>query len=210
MAKRLATTVVLAATAAMLCHAATLIKLSDAELVTHGDQIVLGTVTRVSTSWEDPDGDGQSQIFTTVEIRVEQSLKGGATAGSTVTFRQLGGRIGNLATSIPGLPKFSEGESALLFLEGSLTNPHYSPIPGLAQGRWIVRTENDGTRFARRDFSDSTFVRLDKDTHEDEVKPSEAEEPLADVLARFQKEIDKQAAEKKFNGSRQGQEESKK
>ena len=158
MAKRLATVVAFTATAALLCSAATLIKLSDAELVTHGDHIILGTVTRVSTSWEDPDGDGLAQIFTTIEIRVDQSLKGGARVAETVTFRQLGGRIGNLATHIPGLPKFSEGDSTLLFLEGSLTNPHYSPIPGLAQGRWIVRTENDGTRFARRDFSDSTFV----------------------------------------------------
>jgi hypothetical protein len=209
-AKRLATVVALTATAALLCHAATLIRLSDAELVTHGDHILLGTITKVSTSWEDPDGDGQSQIFTTIEIRVEQSLKGEARAGETVTFRQLGGRIGNMATNIPGLPKFSEGDSTLLFLEGSLTNPHYSPIPGLAQGRWIVRKDNDGTRFARRDFSDSTFIRRDANQKEEDIRPSEAEELLSDVLARYQKEIDKQAAEKKFNGSRQGQEESKK
>ncbi|KAF0244722.1 MAG: hypothetical protein FD180_2258 [Planctomycetota bacterium] len=210
MPKRLATIAAVTATAAILCHAATLIKLSDAELVSHGDHILLGTVTRVSTSWEDPDGDGKSQIYTTIEVRVEQSLKGGDRPGETVTFRQLGGRIGNMATNIPGLPKFSEGDSTLLFLEGSLTNPHYSPIPGLAQGRWLVRTENDGSRFARRDFSDSTFVRLDENQPVEDVKPSEAEEVLADVIARFQKEIDKQAAEKKFNGSRQGQEDSKK
>ena len=210
MVRRLATVVAFTAAAAILCHAATLIRLSDAELVTHGDHILLGTVTKVSTSWEDPDGDGQSQIFTTIEVRVEQSLKGGDRVGETVSFRQLGGRIGNMATSVPGLPKFAEGDSTLLFLEGSLTNPHYSPIPGLAQGRWLVRTENDGSRFARRDFSDSTFIRRDENQKPEDIKPSEAEEPLADVLARFQKEIEKQAAEKKFNGSRQGQEENKK
>jgi hypothetical protein len=206
MAKRSATVVALIATAALLCRAATLINLSDSELVTHGDHILLGTVTRVTTSWEDPDGDGQSQIFTTIEVRVEQTLKGGDRVGETVTFRQLGGRVGNITTNIPGLPKFTEGDSTLLFLEGSLTNPHYSPIPGLAQGRWVVRTEHDGSRFARRDFSDSTFIRRDEKQKTEDIRPSEAEEPLADVIARFQKEIDKQAAEKKFNGSRQGQE----
>lgn len=198
--------VAICAAAALIGHAATLIRLSDAELVSHGEQIVLGTVARVSTSWEDPDGDGTSQIYTTIELRVEQSLSGNARPGETVTFRQLGGRIGNIEYNIPGLPKFAEGASTLVFLEGSLTNPNYSPVVGLAQGRWLVRRDNDGTRFARRDFSDSTFVQTDKDRPVEEARPSEAEEPLEEVIARYRKEIEKQASLKKHNGSRQGQE----
>lgn len=206
MARRPATVVAICAVAALVAHAATLIRLTDAELVSHGEQIVLGTVSRVSTSWEDPDGDGTSQIYTTIELKVEQALSGNARPGETVTFRQLGGRIGNIEFNIPGIPKFSEGASTLVFLEGSLTNPNYSPVVGLAQGRWHVRRDNDGTRFARRDFSDSSFVQTDKSRPVEEARPSEAEEPLEEVVERYRKEIEKQASLKKHNGSRQGQE----
>ncbi len=206
MARGRAALAAICAALALVAHAATLVRLSDAELVTHGEQVVLGTVSRVSTSWEDPDGDGVSQIYTTVELKVEQSLAGNARPGETVTFRQLGGRIGNIEYKIPGLPRFTEGASTLLFLEGSLTNPNFSPVVGLAQGTWNVRRENDGTRYARRDFSDSSFVQTDKDRPVEEARPSEAEEPLEDVIARFSKEIERQASLKKHNGSRQGQE----
>lgn len=194
------------AAAALAAGAATLVRLTDAELVAHGDHIVLGTVSRVSTSWEDPDGDGTSQIYTTIEIRVEESLKGGSRPGETVTFRQLGGRVGNIEYRIPGLPSFREGETTLVFLEGSLTNPHYSPIPGLPQGRWHVRTNPDGSRFARRDFSDATFIRREGDKAVEDARPSEAEEPVEDVLKRFREEIGRQEALRKHNGSRRDQE----
>lgn len=195
MNRRLLAVAVLVGGTALAARAAVLIRLTDAELVQHSSHVVAGTVTAVSTSWRDPDGDGVSQIWTTVELRVDQVLKGPSRVGDTLTFHQLGGRIGEVEFKIAGMPKFAQGDRELLFLMANLDNPKYTPLVGFAQGRWKIRTDDKGTDFARRDFSDSCFYRFDKNKPIEDAKPSEAEELLSDVVGRFQKEIAAQSGE---------------
>jgi hypothetical protein len=174
--------------------AAILVPLTDGQLVTSADQIVVGTVTTVQTSWRDPDQDGTSQIYTTVTVRVEDALKGDRRPGDALSFSQLGGTIGSITYAIHGMPEFVEGDRVLLFLQGSLDACKYTPIVGMAQGRWIVRTDDAGADLAHRSFKGSCFVMPDGSAAAADLTPSEAEEPLADVLARFRQEIARQAA----------------
>ena len=75
-----------------------------AERIVHG-------VVEESVSAADPPG----EIWTTYTIRVEESIKGGAAAGSTVEVRQPGGIAGDYRQWIPGTPHFSPGEEVILF-----------------------------------------------------------------------------------------------
>lgn len=175
--------------ACALAPAAVLIRLSDAQLVEHARHVVVATVTAVQPSWMDPDADGVSQIYTTIEVRVDQVLHGDARVGDPMSFIQQGGTIGRVQYRIHGMPEFAPGDRALLFLEGNLTACKYSPIVGLAQGRWIVRTDADGRDVARRDFTGCCFANPDGTPAQQDLTPDQGEEPLADLIGRFQQEI---------------------
>lgn len=166
-----------------------LVPLSDAQLTAASTHVVLVTFTGVSVSTQDPDGNGTSQPWTTLTARVDQSLKGPLAAGDTLTFLQMGGTAGGRTVRIPGMPAFAQGDRALLFLNGRLANPRFTPLVGWAQGAWRVRTAADGTEIAARDFSDSCFASLDDGRLAPGQKPPTPEEPLAALLARFQQEI---------------------
>lgn len=187
MLKRALVTLGLAAIVSIAARAAVLIHLNDAELVGHSAHIVEATVKDVSTAWMDPDGNGREEIWTTVRVRVDRVLKGGSSVGDVLTIRQLGGKIGDIEYHIFGMPEFAAGERDLLFLDARLDNSRYTPLVGLAQGRWKIRKTQEGAEVARRDFKDSCF--MDPDRGIEEQKPSEAEEPYEDVLGRFRKEV---------------------
>jgi hypothetical protein len=194
MKHRLVLSALLLGAAALVAHGAILLRMSDADMVRNSTHVVMGTVTAVTPAWADPDGDGISQIWTTVEVRVDQVLKGDLRVGDTFSFRQQGGRIGDIEFQIYGMPKFVQGDQELLFLDSHLMDSAYSPLTGLAQGRWKVTTDQNGVRTAKRNFDESCFVRLDQNNRPiAEPKPSDDPEPLDDVLQRFATEIQKQA-----------------
>jgi hypothetical protein len=191
--KRTAVTGLLLGAFAVASSAAVLARLSDAELVEHSESIVVVTVQSSQPSWQDPDGDGVSQIWTTVEVRVDQVLKGNHRPGDTLSLLQMGGQIGEIRYVIPGLPEFAAGERSLLFLDGNLDNPKYTPLTGWAQGRWKVTTAPDGSDRAQRDFAGSCFARQEGGEVVPDQAPPTPEEALSVVLQRFSQEIAAQA-----------------
>lgn len=201
MNRRLWIGAVVVAIGASAASAAILVKFSDTDLVQKSDRIVLGTVLSVTPEWRDPDADGVSQIWTAIEFRVDQVLKGPDQPGQTITFLQMQGKVDGTEYRLSGIPNFAAGEQHLLFLYGDLMNPKYTPLTGMAQGKWNVFPAQDNTLHARRDFSESCFLKRDGDRLVEDAKPSEAEEPLADVLARFQKEV---AAEQSASNDQEG------
>src|SRR6185312_15401393 len=56
-------------------------------------------------------------IYTYVEISVREGLAGPFGAGRTIVLKQLGGKVGDIVTTVPGSPRFKAGERALLFLD---------------------------------------------------------------------------------------------
>jgi len=175
-----------AAAFALPALAVTLIPLTDQEIAAHAAHAVVGTVTGTRVGELDPDGDGVSQPWTTVTLRVEQALKGEFRAGDTLSFRQMGGTVGQTTLRTPGLPQFAAGDRVLLFLNARLDNPAVSPLVGWSQGCWRIRTGGDGAAHAARDFSGACFATLRDGRLVAAKKPDSREEPLDDLLERFQ------------------------
>jgi hypothetical protein len=80
---------------------------------------------------------GAGEIWTFTNFAVEQVWRGAAPA--QITVRLLGGRAGNLTSSVSGVPRFQAGEEVLLFLE---------PTP---RGDFSVVSWEQGTFRVRRD-----------------------------------------------------------
>ena len=85
--------------------------LSIAELTTRSDVIVLGTVISTSSDWDS----GKTAIYTRIDLKVEQSFKGGASE-KKISFQQLGGKAGDMVSEIAGTAAFKTGEKVVVFL----------------------------------------------------------------------------------------------
>ncbi len=79
----------------------------------------------------------RGEIWTITTFEVLEIWKG--QAPPQISVRLLGGRIGNLASTVPGVPRFRPGEEAVLFLEparaGGLT------VTSWAQGTFRIRRD---------------------------------------------------------------------
>ncbi|HUP64054.1 MAG TPA: M57 family metalloprotease [Thermoanaerobaculia bacterium] len=91
--------------------AATYIVPADENLVSRADAIVRVTV-QSSFSYFAPDG----AIHTDSIVRVEESLKGRAAAGTMMAVTEAGGVVGDLAMFSSAAPSYRSGERAIAFL----------------------------------------------------------------------------------------------
>ena len=80
-----------------IAHSATLKNepLSVADLAKRSDVIALGAVASVSSEWNSQ----KTTIYTRIELSVEDLFKGAA-SGEMLSFYQLGGEVGNTASSV--------------------------------------------------------------------------------------------------------------
>lgn len=192
MRKRLILCSIFLGAAVLSVPALTLILLSESAIVRQSDRIVLGTVVTAQAQWLDPDGDGVQSIYTVATFRVDQTIKGTDLPGSNLTLHVFGGTIGNRTMVAPGIPLFKRDERLLLCLSPDIATCKYSSIVGAVQGRWTVRTDERGTDLARREFSDALYLTIDQHgSLVEAAEPKAVEEPLADVIARLQKEVQK-------------------
>ncbi len=84
-----------------------------AELVEESHSIVAGEVTDTHADWSAD----RTEIFTTVTLRVEQSLAG--PERTSVRFRVPGGTVGDMRLMVTHSPQFAVGERVLVFLAGA-------------------------------------------------------------------------------------------
>lgn len=111
---------------------ASLLRAMDlAELTTGADQIVVGDVLSSESAW---DAEHRS-IYSTIEIGVQESWKGSPPANGRIKIRQLGGTVGQIEMSVPGMPRFTPGERALVFLRRT-------HVVGMSQGKRSVRWDS--------------------------------------------------------------------
>ncbi len=108
------------------------------DLVTHADLIFTGQVISQHSEWRSKDG--QRSIVTIVKFGVEQVHKG--RAGVTVKLEFLGGAIGAVALEVSDMPKFSQGERVVLFVEKNSVNA--SPLIGFYHGKFLLRKDSAG------------------------------------------------------------------
>jgi len=107
-------------------------KASLDDLTLRSDAIVVGTVTKASSFWQD------GRIYTNVTISVEQTVKGGS-LHPEITLRQAGGEVDGVGEWVEDEPGFAVGERAVLFL--GRAGPDSFELTGAFQGKLPV--END-------------------------------------------------------------------
>lgn len=117
------------AVAALPVATASLMRAMDlAELTASADQIVVGDVVSTECEW---DG-GHRNIYSTIEISVQESWKGSPPNNGRIKIRQLGGTVGEIEMTVHGMARFTRGERALLFLR-------QSGVVGMGQGKRHVQ-----------------------------------------------------------------------
>lgn len=128
-------------TAALVCLAApafatTLVGVDVPELTDASDSVVRGKVQKVESAWS---GDGM-QIFTEVEITVDETLKG--SDQRTVKVVQPGGSVGDIGQRVDGMASFQKGEDVVVFLEKQGSRSFQ--LSGMAQGKYRIEKSSDG------------------------------------------------------------------
>jgi len=136
----------LALVLAQAASATTVQKFTLQELTKKAASIVVGTVVDGTSSWDA----SKKEIYTYYTISVSQPVKGSKN-GETITIRQLGGTVGNIASIVPGMPSFKKGEEVVLFLTQK-DAAGYPWVMGLQQGKYSV-VEQDGLKMVRNDLS---------------------------------------------------------
>lgn len=146
--------VALVAFALVLAQAAlatTVQKFTLPELTKRADAIVLGRVVSATSSWDA----AKKEIYTYFTLTVSQPVKG-ARMGESITIRQLGGTVGNIASIVPGMPSFKKGEEVVLFLTQK-DAAGYPWVMGLQQGKYSV-VDQDGVKMVRNDLAGTEFL----------------------------------------------------
>jgi hypothetical protein len=108
------------------------------ELVSRADLIFTGQVISQHSEWRNTDG--QKSIVTIVKFGVEDVQKG--RAGITVKLQFLGGAIGAVTLDVSDMPKFTQGERVVLFVEKDSINA--SPLIGFYHGKFSLRRDASG------------------------------------------------------------------
>ncbi|HLK88841.1 MAG TPA: hypothetical protein VKZ18_03045 [Polyangia bacterium] len=106
-------------------------------LVKRAEQVSVVDVVSVKVGWNEE----HDRIVTTVDLAVVDCWKGSAAPASRVQVVQPGGTVDGLTMRVEGLPRFSPGERALLFLRFPRETPGRASVVGMAQGKRAVRRE---------------------------------------------------------------------
>ncbi|MEW6142140.1 MAG: hypothetical protein AB1597_03145 [Chloroflexota bacterium] len=107
------------------------------ELTAGASHIVVGTVVKLSSSWNAD----RTHITTQATITVEQQLKGEAV--SEVTVEVPGGEVDGIREWVEDSPSFSLREKAVLFLKDSST-PGRLQVFGQSQGKFEILNDQVG------------------------------------------------------------------
>jgi len=115
-----------------LASATTLLRMSLVQMAHSARAIVRARCVSSAPQW---DG-GEIWTFTTFET--QEVWRG--SLSSQFTVRLLGGRMGNLTSSISGVPRFAAGEEVVLFLEATRRGDF--SIVGWEEGTFRIRRDS--------------------------------------------------------------------
>ena len=111
--------------------ATTLARMSIEKMARTAPLIVRARCVGNSTRWD------AGEIWTFTSFEVQESWRG--SAPPSIAVRMMGGRLGNLTSTVSGVPRFQSGEEVVLFLE---------PTP---RGDFSIVSWAQGTLRIRRD-----------------------------------------------------------
>jgi hypothetical protein len=142
---------VLALFVASFAAATTVEKMSLRDLAKKSDAIVLAKVEDASARY-----DANKEIYTYITLRVLEPVKG-PKKDATITIRQLGGTVGDIASVVPGTPSFKSGEEVVVFLTKN-DRAGYPWVMGLQQGKYNVSTDEKGLKSVRNEIDGLTLI----------------------------------------------------
>jgi hypothetical protein len=113
---------------------ATVLKFNTEQMTARAHKIVYGVVeSKISR----PLSINSRQIYTEYKIRVSESWKN-SESEQTVTFKQLGGQVGDRGYFIAGAASYDVGEEVVVFLDSPNPVNDCCFTIGLAQGKYHV------------------------------------------------------------------------
>jgi hypothetical protein len=189
--RNITTVFVLAAvqvSAALAVSAATLERMSVAKMTQAAQLVVRARCVANSTAWD------SGEIWTFTSFAVEDAWKGAPSgAAQQLTVRLLGGSMGNLTSTVSGVPRFRPGEEVILFLQ-TTARGDYS-IVSWVQGTFrIHRDARSGAEIVVQDTA--AF-----DTYDPATRQFDAEGirnlPVGALRMRVQRALAAQSGEKK-------------
>jgi hypothetical protein len=113
------------------------------ELTKRSDVIVLGTVTSIASDWNV----NRTAIETRIDLKIEEIFKGRVDYGK-ITFHQLGGNVGEIASTVGEAAAFVEGERVAVFLFKN--DRERLQLVGFFQGKFSVERRSKGEMAVRR------------------------------------------------------------
>jgi hypothetical protein len=125
------------------------------------------------------------EIYTFYTLSVLQSVKGNK-GTTTITLRQLGGTVDNVASVVPGMPSFKKGEEVVVFLTQK-DAAGYPWVMGLQQGKYSVSSGKDGVKTVRNDLSGTELLSKDGKKVDSTTAP---EQPLSAFLDGLKTTLD--------------------
>lgn len=121
------------------------------ELTASAENVVVADVAKVTSQWDE----AHRNIVTTIEISVRESWKGTPPADGRLVVRQPGGTVGDIEMTVLGMPRFSVGEHAVLFLERST-------VVGMGQGKRPLRWDGLKKQWLVESANAAEAVHLDR------------------------------------------------
>ena len=123
-------------------HATTMRHLDTRSLSAGSSEIVVATVEATRARWSAD----HKKIFTDVDLKIAESLKGGA--ADRLTLTQLGGELDGIRYSVQGGPLFRTGEEAVVFVWRDAHGA--AQVNGMAQGKFDIQRDAKGIATVQR------------------------------------------------------------
>jgi len=153
---------------------ATVMRAMDlSELTASADQIVVADVVSTESAWDS----GHRNIYSTIDINVQESWKGATPGDGRIRIRQLGGAVGDIEMTVYGMARFVPGERALLFLR-------QARVVGMGQGKRAVHWDSAGKRWLADAPDRSGVLGVD-----DQGRPRAAESNQPEALDRLRERV---------------------
>ena len=139
--------------------ATTLARMSLEKLARSAPLIVRARCVGNSTRWD------AGEIWTFTNFNVEEIWRG--SAPPEITVHLLGGRLGNLTSTVSGVPRFLPGEEVVLFLEPTARGDF--SVTSWAQGTLRIRRD-PGTGAENATQDSASVATFDSATHRFETQ----------------------------------------
>ncbi len=174
--------------ARLTASATTLERMSVAKMTQVAQLVVRARCVTNSSAWHD------GEIWTFTSFTVEDAWKGAPSgAAQRLTVRLLGGSVGNLSSTVSGVPRFRPGEEVILFLQPTARGDY--SIVSWVQGTF--RIHRDGRSGVEIVVQDTAAF----DTYDPATQQFDAEGirnlPVGALRMRVQSALVAQSGEKK-------------